>query len=138
MFRHSHISTAIALTLALAAATPSVAAARYAEDPPPATSRQQAPPAVDLRSPDARDAANLVVRTGQNQAARVARELAARDALASSAITSPPSAKIITVFQPNGFDWGDAGIGGAAIFGLILVLFGTTLYLTHRGAAQHH
>jgi hypothetical protein len=50
---------------------------------------------------------------------------------------SPPAAQIVTVSPPNGFDWGDAGIGGAAMFGLILVLLGATLYQTHRRTAQH-
>jgi hypothetical protein len=49
---------------------------------------------------------------------------------------SPASAQIVRVFQPNGFDWGDAGIGGAAVFGLALVLLGSTLYATHRRTAR--
>jgi hypothetical protein len=137
MFRHHHASTALAVALALAAAAPSAASARYATDPPPATSHTQAPPTVDLRSPDARDAANRAVRTEQAQGARVTHELGARDAAVGSATLSSPPPVIVTASQPHGFAWGDAGIGGAAMFGLIMVLLGTTLYLSHRRAAQH-
>jgi hypothetical protein len=136
MFRHRHASTALALALALAAAAPSAASARYATDPPPATSHTQAPPTVDLRSPDARDAADRAVRAIQAQGARAAHELAARGSAVGSATPSSPPHVIITASQPNGFAWGDAGIGGAAMFGLILVLLGTTLYLSHRRTAQ--
>ena len=68
MFRHHRLFiTGIAFALALAAVAPSAASARYAQDPPPAASQPQAQPAVDLRSPDARDAANRAVRAIQGQ-----------------------------------------------------------------------
>src|SRR5205814_640580 len=69
--RHHHISTAIALALALAAVAPSAASARPQRDPPATTTQTQAPPAI---------AANAAVGAIQAQGARVARELAARDA----------------------------------------------------------
>ena len=131
MSRHNHhISTAIALTLALAAAAPSAASARPFDPIPPAAASQ--PMALPAVSPHSRDAANPAAHAVQAQAARVARELAARDAISGPAITTPPSAEIVTVFQPNGFDWGDAGIGAGTTLALILILFGSTLYLTHR------
>ena len=149
MFRHHGLFiTGIAFALALAAVAPSAASARYAQDPPPAASQPQAQPAVDLRSPDARDAANRAVRAIQGQRARsrdaanpavrvinaqgvrVAHELAARDGLTAS----PPPPLLITVLRPNGFDWGDAGIGAAAGLVLIMVALGGTLAVTrHRG-----
>lgn len=129
MFRQHHIRTAIALTLALAAAAPSAASARPAPDPPPATGQTQPRPAVN---PHSRDAANPAIRAIQAQGARVARELAPRDAASGTEIMSPPPAEIVTVFQPNRFDWGDAEIGAGATLGLILILLGSTLYLTHR------
>jgi hypothetical protein len=130
MFRHHHpTSGVIALALALAAVAPAGASARYAQDPPPTTSQTQALAAVNRHS---RDAANPAVRAIQAQAARVARELAARDAASGTPITSSQPAAMVTVFQPNGFDWGDAGIGAGAALALILVLLGSTLYLTHR------
>jgi hypothetical protein len=134
MFRHHrHISTAVALVVALAAA-PSAASARpFQPISPPVTSQTQAAPAVN---PHARDAANPAVRAIQAQGARVAHQLAARDALAGRATLSPPPPSIVTVFQPNGFDWGDAGIGAGATLGLVLILLGSTLYLTHRHTAR--
>jgi hypothetical protein len=134
MFRHHrHISTAVALVVALAAA-PSAASARpFQPIAQPPSSQTQTPSAVNPRS---RDTANPAVRAIQGQSARVAHQLAARDALAGRATLSPPPASIVTVFQPNGFDWGDAGIGAGATLGLILILLGSTLYLTHRHAAR--
>jgi hypothetical protein len=147
MFRHHHISTSIALVLALAlAAGPSAAVARPnldppaataaniwpILDPPAATSQTQATPAVN---PHSRDAANPAVRAIQAQGARVAHELAARDAATGSATPSPPPL-IVKVSPPNGFVWSDAGIGAGATFGLILVLLGSTLYWTHRRTAR--
>ena len=134
MYRHHrHISTAVALVVALAAA-PSAASARpFQPISRPATSQTQAAPAVN---PHARDAANPAARAIQAQAARVAHQLAARDALAGRATPSPPPPLTVTVFQPNGFDWGDAGIGAGATLGLTLILLGSTLYLTHRHTAR--
>jgi hypothetical protein len=134
MFRHHrHISTAVALVVALAAA-PSAAPARpFQPIPPPPNSQTQTPSAVN---PHAREAANPAVRAIQAQGARVARELAARDARTGSAIVNPTPPLTVTVFQPNGFDWGDAGIGAGATLALILILLGSTLYLTHRHTAR--
>ena len=134
MFRHHrHISTAVALVVALAAA-PSAASARpFQPIAPPPSSQTQTPSAVN---PHSRDAANPAVRAIQAQAARVAHQLAARDALAGRATMSPPPPLTVTVFQPNGFDWGDAGIGAGATLALTLLLLGATLYLTHRHTAR--
>ena len=131
MFRH-HYQTGIALALALAAAVPSAASARYAQDPPPATSQTQAPPAVN---PYSRDAANPAVRAINAQGVRVAHELAARDSLTAS----PPPPLIITVPRPNGFDWGDAGIGAAGGLALSMIALGGTLAVSrHRGRRPRH
>jgi hypothetical protein len=134
MFRdHRHISTAVALVVALAAA-PSAASARpFQPIAPPPSSQTQTPSAVN---PHSRETANPAVRAIQTQSARVAHQLAARDALAGRATLSPPPPLTVTVFQPNGFDWGDAGIGAGATLALILILLGSTLYLTHRHTAR--
>jgi hypothetical protein len=67
---------------------------------------------------------------------RVTDELAARDAATGSPAQSPQPAQTVKVFQPSGFDWGDAGIGAGAAFALVLMLLGATLYLTHRRTAH--
>jgi hypothetical protein len=131
---HRHIPAAVALTLALAAAAPSAASARpFGPIAPAATTQPQAPPAVN---PRARHAANINVGGIQAQGARVARELAARDAAIGSATQSPPPPLIVRVSQPNGFAWDDAGIGAGATFGLVLMLLGSALYRNHRHAAR--
>jgi hypothetical protein len=130
---HRHIPTALALALALALAAPSAASARPFAPIAPAATTQPQPPAVN---PRARHAANINVGGIQAQGARVARELAARDAAIGSATQSPPPPLIVRVSQPNGFAWDDAGIGAGATFALILVLLGSALYLTHRHDAR--
>ena len=137
----------LALALALATVAPSVASARYVPEPPPAASQTQARPRSigprrtrrreSRRSRDpgptasySRDAANPAVRAIHAQGVRVAHELAARDGLTAS----PPPPLLIRVFRPNGFDWGDAGIGAAAGLVLIMIALGGTLAVTrHRG-----
>jgi hypothetical protein len=133
MSRQHHISTTIALVVALATAAPSAASARPLEPIPPPTTKTHAPSASN---PHSRDAANPPVRAIQAQGARVARELATRDARTSGEIVNPTPPPTVTVFQPNGFDWGDAGIGAGATLGLILILLGSTLYRTHRHTAR--
>ena len=99
MFRHHHISTGIALLVALvlAAAAPSAASARpFGPIPPPTPTQTQAAPAPD---PHSRDAASPAVRAIQTQGARVARELG--DAASGTGIISPPAAEIVTVLQPK-------------------------------------
>jgi hypothetical protein len=134
MYRHHrHSGTAVALVVALAAA-PSAASARpFQPIAPPPSSHTQTPSAVN---PHSHEAANPADRAIQAQAARVAHQLAKRDALAGRATPTPPPPLTVTVFQPNGFDWGDAGIGAGATLALTLILLGSTLYLTHRHTAR--
>lgn len=128
MFRyHHHISTGIAVAIALALAlAPAVASAQ--PYPPAAAGQTHAPPRVDLRS---RDATNAAVASIHAQGARVARELAARDAANVSATATLPPPKIIKISQHNGFLI-DAMIGAGAMLGLVLVLLGSGFYATHR------
>ena len=131
MFRHHHqVSTAVALALALAAVAPAAASARLELNPPAATSQTQTRPAVDLRSPDARDLANAAVRVVHTQGARVRREFAARSAASSSGTGSPPPVQIVKVSQP--FDWGDAGIGAAVGLALSMIGLGGALAVSQR------
>jgi hypothetical protein len=128
---HRHVPTAVALTLAPAAAAPSAASARpFGPIGRAATTQPRAPPPVN---PQARYAANINVDGIQAQGARVAHKLAAREAI-GSATQSPPPPLIVRV--SNGFAWDDAGIGAGATFALILMLLGSALYLTHRHAAR--
>lgn len=133
MFRHHHqVSTAVALALAVAAVAPAAASARLELNPPAATSQTQTRPAVDLRSPGARDLANAAVRVVHTQGARVRREFAARSAASGSGTGSPPPVQIVKVSQPSGFDWGDAGIGAAVGLTLSMIGLGGALALSQR------
>lgn len=49
---------------------------------------------------------------------------------------NPTPPLTVTIFQPNRFDWGDAGIGAGATLALSLILLGSTLYLSHRHTAR--
>jgi hypothetical protein len=142
MFRHHHqFISGIALTLLLAAVAPSAASARIAPDPVPATaaeSVQAAPRSIVTPGgyglPAASNMPNADIRDVQAQGARVAHELAARDATAGGGIVNPAPPLMVRVFQANGFDWGDAGIGAAACLVLIMIALGGTLAVTrHRG-----
>jgi hypothetical protein len=78
----------------------------------------QAPPAQDLRSPDARDAA------GVGAEARAQRQADAQRRLAQS--------RPVQATATDGFEWGDAGIGAGVILGLG-ALAGGTVVLIARG-----
>ena len=144
MLRHHHqISTTIAVALALAVAAPSAASARFTPNPVPATKAQsvEAGPRSIVTpggygAPSTSNMPNTDIRYVQAQGARVANELAARDAATGSPAQSPPPVQIIKVSQPNGFDWGDAGIGAGAAIALTLVFLGSALHLTHRHTAR--
>jgi hypothetical protein len=61
---------------------------------------------------------------------------AAQTQIAPVADPSSPPAQTVKISQPNGFDWGDAGIGAATIVSLVLLLLGSTVYVTHRRTAR--
>jgi hypothetical protein len=81
--------------------------------PPSSIAASAADEYQDLRSPDARDAA------------------------AGRGSFNSPEVTVVKVAQPSaspdgGLDWGDAGIGAAALLGLLLLGLGGTLAVIHR------
>ena len=46
--------------------------------------------------------------------------------------SSQPAVQVVRVSAPGGFDWGDAGIGAAAGFGLSMLAIGGGLVITQR------
>jgi hypothetical protein len=131
MFRHRHhMGTVVALVLALALVAVAPAAASARPYPAAAAAQTHTAPGVDPRS---RDATNAVVASIQAQGARVARELAARDAANESAIATFPPPKIVKISQHNNFLI-DAMIGAGAMLGLVLVLLGLSFVTIHRRA----
>ena len=122
---HHHISTGIALALTIAAVAP---AAATAQPYPPASAVQtHATPRLDTRS---RKATNAMAASIQAQSARVERELAALETANESAVASIPATRIVTISQREFLT--DAMIGAGITLGLVLVLLGSSLYLTHR------
>lgn len=104
----------------------------------PVAPTQPAAPPVDLRSPDARDAA----REAEGTSAPLARDLRspdARDAAEGRGTTTAPQVEVVkltapSTSEPSGFDWGDAGIGAGGVLGLTLLGMGGTFVLIRR----HH
>lgn len=73
----------------------------------------------DLRSPDARDAAEGRGTFNSPQVVVVKAQPQTRPALT------------------NGIDWADAGIGAGSLLGMSLLALGGTLFITHRRRAAH-
>lgn len=88
----------------------------------------------DARSPDARDAAQPDAPT--QAAGRDLRSPDARDATRSTAPTQAPAPVQPVDRSPDGFGWGDAGIGAAGALGIVLALVGIAL-LTHQRRRDH-
>jgi len=131
--RLSHLRSTAALALAIAAvAAPAAVADTSAVDLRSPDARDAAQPAgqVDLRSPDARDAAR--------PAAKV--DLVSPDARDNGRREPAP----IVVTQPalgasDGFDWAAAGIGAAGL-ALLLLVGGAaaTTFRTRRAPVRAH
>src|SRR4051794_2591529 len=93
-----------------------------------------AAPAQDLRSPDARDAANAPVLTGQDLRSPDAQD---RAGLARTVEVVPaPTVETRVVESSSGLDWGSAAIGAAGVIGLIAVSLGAGLGLRRRHAER--
>lgn len=83
--------------------------------------------AQDLRSPDARDAASAP------EVSQDLRSPDARDAAAGRTTAGSPVVDIVRIpARSEGFDWGDAAIGGAVVGGVVLVGLGSLGAATRR------
>jgi hypothetical protein len=84
---------------------------------------------ADLRSPDARDAAIASAENGKQDL----RSPDARDA-GREPTPAPVPAPVVEIRESpgSGFDWGDAGIGAAAILALLSIAVGLTLMVAGR------
>jgi hypothetical protein len=92
---------------------------------------------VDLRSPDAVDAANAVTQRAHDQQVQDYRSPDAADVAQGRGTFTAPRVTVVKVTQPSqvtsgGFDWGDAGIGAGGVLALILIAVGGSLMVTHR------
>jgi hypothetical protein len=137
----------LAATAALAALAPTNALARpieYAATPASAhVDGAPAPkPARDLRSADTGEAAQTA------QARQDLRSPDARDAAEGRGTYNSPHVVIVKVPQPSpaaapepssagGIDWADASIGAGSLLGLSLIGLGGALVIVHRRRAAH-
>jgi hypothetical protein len=130
------IGFGLASTTALAIAAAAWPAGAYPvtdQDVPVAAAPQVAVSAPqDLRSPDARDAG--LARDAP--APQDLRSPDARDAHRGAAVAGSESARVAPdASRPSvsdGFEWGDAGIGAAAMLALVTVAGGTLLVVGRR------
>jgi hypothetical protein len=94
----------------------------------------------DLRSPDARDAAQAA-EARQDQPAQDLRSPDARDAGEGRGTFNAPEVTVVKVTDPSpasgGLDWGDAGIGAGGLLGLILLGLGGALAVVHHRQRGH-
>ena len=99
-------------------------------------------PRQDMRSPDARDAAQTA------QQSQDLRSPDARDAAEGRGTHNSPNVVIVKVPQASpaespapssasGIDWADAGIGAGSLLGLSLIGLGGALAIAHRKRSAH-
>jgi len=89
-------------------------------------------PVLDGRSPDTIDAALRAHAADNGQAGLDLRSPDTRDAAFAAHAAPAPT---VVVVSSSGFDWTDAGIGGAAVFAIVLLAAGG-LTLTRDGRQQ--
>lgn len=119
MLGRTTITTAV---VALAAATPATAVAQLdLRSPDARDAAGVVTPTQDLRSPDVRDAAQS---PGIAQSTAGPQDLRSPDARDAQRDIRPVPSPAATVDEPGGFSWGDAGIGAAGMLGLAAIAFG--------------
>jgi hypothetical protein len=123
-------TTIIVMTTAVTAALAGNAAAQDLRSPD-ARESARAVTTIDLRSPDARDAARAS-DVANSAVIRDARSPDARDTSGMSTFRPGTVTTTASAGPATSFDWGDAGIGAAAMFGLVAVAAGTLLVLSGR------
>ena len=136
---HSHIASAIALTLALAA---SAAPAAWA-DPPPFAHAEAA--AANHATPASAGPCSEVCAGGGygsvNATARIPATAVSCGDVCSGYGYGPVSApaSVVRVVAPGGgFDWGDAGIGAGGALALTMIGVGGALAATNRRGRHTH
>jgi hypothetical protein len=94
---------------------------------------------IDHVSPDARDSARQL----QQATATDLRSPDAREVATNPVATYTPGRVVVSTPKPvvqitdSGFSWGDAGIGAAGTLGLIALVAGGSLVLSHRRRDRH-
>jgi hypothetical protein len=139
---------ALGLTLAALAAPAAVAEpidlrSPDTRDAARAAEARQEQPRQDLRSPDARDAAQTSSLVGTTSTPRQDLRLPdTRDYADGRGTFNAPEVTVVRVAEPaapanGGIDWGDAGIGAGAAFGITLLgLGGALAVVQYRDVAR--
>jgi hypothetical protein len=91
---------------------------------------------VDLRSPDARDAAVGRYVTGTPGPAGHGYRYLGSTLVPIGSAPHASGVRVVRVADRGGFDWGDAGIGGAGGIALALVAFSVSGAVRERGGAR--
>lgn len=118
--RRTTLTTTVALAAALAVPTAASAVPyEYFHSSDSASAQARAQNSQDLRSPDARDAATV----SQQASVQDLRSPDARDA-GREVKPIPVQATTVEIREAPGFNWGDAGIGAAAILALCSIAAG--------------
>ena len=128
MLGRTTITTAV---VALAAAAPATAVAQQdLRSPDTRDAAGVVGQPQDLRSPDARDAAQspgiVQATVGRSDLRSPDARDAARDIRPVPVPYSP-----VSVDEPSGFSWGDAGIGAVGVLGLLAIGLGGFMAVTH-------
>jgi hypothetical protein len=139
--KHSRLTTSAALALAIAAVAAPTASAYTDLRSPDTRDAAQAAGSVqsetgqNLRSPDANDAARAAGSV-QSEPVQNLRAPDTNDAAVGRGTFSAPEVTVVRLSESapssDGLDWGDAGIGAGALFGLILLGMGSTLAVMQR------
>jgi hypothetical protein len=95
---------------------------------------------IDLRSPDARDAARTGSLAGTTSTPRQnLRSPDTRDHAEGRGAFNAPEVTVVKLAKPapapageGGIDWGDVGIGAGSVLGLALLALGGTFAVVHR------
>ena len=93
---------------------------------------------IDLRSPDARDAARTSRLAGTTSTpSQDLRSPDTRDYADGRGTFNAPEVTVVKLAQPapasdGGIDWGDVGIGAGSVLGLALLALGGTFAVVHR------
>jgi hypothetical protein len=139
MFTHRKLVGTVAVAIAAGALGITSAAAASVDLRTPdardaARPAAVAPLSTDLRSPDAQDLARGI--QPQSTAVVDARSPDSVDRATGGGVRATPGVELVQVGGSSGFDWGDAAIGAGGLAALALLGAGIALMEMHRRRAH--
>jgi hypothetical protein len=134
MVRHCRLSRMVAIAIAASSLGVTSAAAGAVDLRSPdavdaAAAAAAAPSGIDLRSPDAQD-----LGRGVPSSAPALIDARSPDSIdrAAGGVRPTAAVEIVPAGPSSGFDWGDAGIGAGSVAALVLLALGGGLMVMHR------